>query len=209
MSEHREHLLSDTEGISCRGALILGRRADLRQRIYPRSRSLPARRPPQAGARRARGDALSGPATGSKGAGGQGSGAGHLAATEGSRQPFVPARGDQRGTYPAPRRSQPLPPPQRAWQPPRIASGTLIRLMGAEPDLCGGLRFSSRWLRRTDPVGNTLTCTVHRLEPGPAQRPMPGQRHARAAAPRSEFRGGRCRPDVDGQARLPEPAAAE
>lgn len=27
MSEHREHLLSDTEGISCRGALTVRRRA--------------------------------------------------------------------------------------------------------------------------------------------------------------------------------------
>jgi hypothetical protein len=34
MSEHREHLLPDTEDISCRGALIVGLHAGLRQRIY-------------------------------------------------------------------------------------------------------------------------------------------------------------------------------
>ena len=34
MSEHREHLLPDTEDISCRGALIVGLHAGMRQRIY-------------------------------------------------------------------------------------------------------------------------------------------------------------------------------
>jgi hypothetical protein len=34
MSEHREYLLPDTEDISCRGAAIVGRRGDMRQRIY-------------------------------------------------------------------------------------------------------------------------------------------------------------------------------
>jgi SAM-dependent methyltransferase len=34
MSEHREHLLPDTEDISCRGALTVRLHADMRQRIY-------------------------------------------------------------------------------------------------------------------------------------------------------------------------------
>ena len=39
MSEHREHLLPAVEDIPCRGALMLGRRANVQQRIYPRSRA--------------------------------------------------------------------------------------------------------------------------------------------------------------------------
>jgi hypothetical protein len=34
MSEHRGHLLPDTEDISCRGGLIVGLRTGVRQRIY-------------------------------------------------------------------------------------------------------------------------------------------------------------------------------
>ena len=34
MSEHREHLLPDTEDIYCRGALTVGLHADMRQRFY-------------------------------------------------------------------------------------------------------------------------------------------------------------------------------
>jgi len=45
MSEHREHLLPDTEDISCRGALIVGLHADMRQRIYLRPvQAVPGRR---------------------------------------------------------------------------------------------------------------------------------------------------------------------
>src|SRR5438105_4625723 len=43
MSEHREHLLPDTEDISCRGAPIVGLHAGMRQRIYRRPRSAQGR----------------------------------------------------------------------------------------------------------------------------------------------------------------------
>ena len=43
MTDHREHLLSYTEDMFCRGAAIVGLRAGLRQRIYWRPSSLATR----------------------------------------------------------------------------------------------------------------------------------------------------------------------
>jgi hypothetical protein len=54
MSEHREHLLPDTEDVPCRGAAIVEPNIGMRQRIYRRARSIRAHPPVKSGCRRAR-----------------------------------------------------------------------------------------------------------------------------------------------------------
>src|SRR5580692_12806550 len=57
MSEHRGHLLPDTEDISCRAAATVGLHAERRQRIYLWPRSSGARRSGHVAVRRTRGEA--------------------------------------------------------------------------------------------------------------------------------------------------------
>ncbi len=49
MSEHREHLLPDTEDVPCRGAAIVEPNVGMRQRIYRRARSIRAHPPVRSG----------------------------------------------------------------------------------------------------------------------------------------------------------------
>ena len=92
ISEHREHLLPDTEDISCRGAPIVGRHVGMRQCIYRGPRSSRTRRSLQV-CRQGRSRRRVGRSGGRRRQSSRGRDSGGLSG--GDRQPFVHALGDQ------------------------------------------------------------------------------------------------------------------